>query len=118
MLTFANMIITTQKARQKAIVAKEQRAENSIPPAKASSFHCDIPTSTFWAPHRSSLLSVYFVIQKKERLLAVPFLNSQSSHAYSSVRSTIGASGAFFITEAIPFFMFTWLAYIWLEPMT
>ena len=37
--------------------------------------------------------------------------------AYSSVRSTISASGAFFITEAIPLFMLTLLAYIWLMPM-
>ena len=65
MLTFANMIITAQKACQKAVVAKEQRAENSISPAKALSFHCDVPTSTFWTSHRSSLLSVYVCHSKK-----------------------------------------------------
>ena len=36
----------------------------------------------------------------------------------ASVRSTISASGAFFITEAMPFFMVASLAYIWLVPMT
>ena len=35
----------------------------------------------------------------------------------ASVWSTMTASGAFFITEAIPFFMLSSLAYIWLEPM-
>ena len=36
---------------------------------------------------------------------------------YSTVRSTTGASGAFFTTEATPLSMFFSLAYIWLEPM-
>jgi hypothetical protein len=85
MLTFANMIITAQKARQKAVVAKEQRAEDSIPPAKALSFHCDIPTSTFWTSHRSSLLSVYFVIQKRND--SSPFLSQTLSQAMLILQS-------------------------------
>ena len=54
--------------------------------------------------------------KKKERH-AIPF-SFLPINAHSSVKSTIGASGAFFLTEAMPFFIVAWLAYIWLEPMT
>ena len=46
------------------------------------------------------------------RLIETPKHNK----AYTVI-STMRASGAFFITEAMPFFMFTSLAYIWLEPI-
>ena len=54
--------------------------------------------------------------KKKGTACTVPFLNIAKG-SYFSVRSTISASGAFFCTEAMPFFMFTLFAYIWLEPM-
>lgn len=69
-------------------------------PVKTICKHLFHPTKKV-CPNGHPLFFVYFV-----------------SNVYASVRSTISASGAFFITEAMPFFMFTSLAYIWLVPMT
>ncbi len=52
-----------------------------------------------------------FAPTTKKGLEKVPFSFSTPLY-YSSVRSTISASGAFFITEAMPFFIVASLAYI------
>ena len=57
------------------------------------------------------------IIPKRKGTACTAPSHNSAKGSYYSVRSTTSASGAFFCTEAIPFFMFTLFAYIWLEPM-
>jgi len=60
--------------------------------------------------------NIHLTLKNERNGIAVPFI-SLAKRFYFSVKSTISASGAFFCTEAMPFFMLVSLAYIWLEPI-
>ena len=82
-------------------------------------FHSRKPFFTFFSKNFLTLDYQYFINAKKETHLSRSLLSvSFSLTTYSAVMSTIGASGAFFMTEAMPLSMFFSLAYIWLEPTT